>query len=59
MTEHEKRCIKLDTYRDISKLVQARDEIIKTRFSTREIGIIYDYEKMIDEAVVFLSSIMD
>lgn len=59
MTEHDARCIKLDTYRDISRLVQARNEVIKTRSSTRDIGIIYDYELMIDEAVVFVSSLVN
>ncbi len=57
MNEYIARCIKLDTYRDISNLVQARDNVIKTRSSTREIGIIYDYEKMIDEAILFSSTL--
>lgn len=57
MTNYSARYIKLNTYRDIKNLVQARDEVIKTRSSTRELGIIYDYENMIDEAVVLLYSL--
>ncbi len=58
MNEYTARCMKLDTYRDISRLVRSRDDVIKTRSSTRELGIIYDYEEMIDEAVVFASSLV-
>jgi hypothetical protein len=58
MTKYIARCIKLDTYRDISRMVNARRYFIDNRTATWQMGAIYDYEYMIDEAVEFASMLV-
>lgn len=57
MTEYTARCVKLSTYRDIKIAAQASDDLIKNRTETWQMGAIYDYEYMIDEAVIFVSQL--
>ncbi len=45
MNELTARCIKLDTYRDIGRILKTRTQTIGNRQQTWQLGAICDYEK--------------
>ncbi len=58
MTPGTARKIKFSTYKDIERIVAAQEDLIANRVATWQLGAIYDYEYMIDEAVVFASMLV-